>query len=101
MGSLPRSQGFGELGTRRVDAAIDEHLAIRPGQNGDVAAGALKHADIIPDLVRRDRRLRGIILEHTDEPSRLCKSFARREPFSRCRISRAADAAEAKASSRQ
>jgi hypothetical protein len=41
-------QSFGELGTRRADAAIDEHLAIRPGQNGDVAAGTLKHADIIP-----------------------------------------------------
>jgi hypothetical protein len=24
-------QSFGELGTRRADAAIDEHLAIRPG----------------------------------------------------------------------
>jgi hypothetical protein len=41
-------QSFGELGTRRTDATIDEHFAIRPGQNGDVPAGALKHADIIP-----------------------------------------------------
>jgi hypothetical protein len=41
-------QSFGELGTRRANAAIDEHFAIRPGQNGDVAAGALKHADTIP-----------------------------------------------------
>jgi hypothetical protein len=47
IGSVIR-QSFGELGTRRTDAAIDKHFAIRPGQNGDVAAGALKHADIIP-----------------------------------------------------
>jgi hypothetical protein len=40
-------QSFGDLGARRTDAAIDEHFAIRPGQNGDVAAGALKNADII------------------------------------------------------
>lgn len=41
-------QSFGKLGTRRADAAIDEHFTIRPGQNGNVAAGALKNADIIP-----------------------------------------------------
>jgi hypothetical protein len=40
-------QGFGDLGARRTDAAIDEHFAIWPGQNGDVAARALKNADII------------------------------------------------------
>jgi hypothetical protein len=80
------------LGTRRTDAAIDEHFAIRPGQNGNIAAGTLKHADVIPQIMLRNRRYRGMILERTDEASRLCKCLARRKPSTRCRISRAADA---------
>src|ERR1700722_4740217 len=89
-------QSLSELRARRTYAAIDEHFAVRPGQNGDVAAGALEHADVVPQLVGCDRRYRGAILEQTDEASRLRKCFAGRKPSARCRVSRSADATEAK-----
>src|ERR1700730_19240722 len=45
---------LGELGTRYADAGIDEDLAIHSRQHGDVAAGALEHADIVSQLISLD-----------------------------------------------
>ena len=92
-------KSFSDLRARHADAGIDKHLAVRARQHGDVAAGAFEHADIVSELVRVDGRYRGTVLDQADEASRLGKRLARREPSTRCGVSRAADAAEAKASS--
>jgi hypothetical protein len=47
-------ESLGDLGTRRIDTAIDEHFAIGPGQNGDVSPRALKRGDVISQLMRDD-----------------------------------------------
>src|SRR3984893_6277080 len=92
---------LGELGTRYADAGIDEDLAIHSRQHGDVAAGALEHADIVSQLVSLDGRYRGAVLDQADEAARLGERLARRKPSRRGGESRAPQAAQAKASPRQ
>jgi hypothetical protein len=54
---------LGELRTRYADAGIDEQLAVRTRQDGDVSPRALKYADIVSQLVRNDGRHGGAILD--------------------------------------
>jgi hypothetical protein len=46
-----------------ADAGIDEQLAVRTRQDGDVSPRALKYADIVSQLVRNDGRHGGAILD--------------------------------------
>ena len=90
-----------QLRARDADAGIDQHLAVGPGQHGDGAAGAFEHADIAAQLVRDDRRHGGAVLDQADDAARLRKGLAWREPSSRGRGGRAADAAKTEAAPRQ
>jgi hypothetical protein len=47
-------ESLGDLGTRRIDAAIDENFAVGSGENGDVSPRTLKRGDVIPQLMRDD-----------------------------------------------
>src|SRR5438445_2388319 len=94
-------KSLGDLRARYADPGIDEHLAIRARQDGDVSAGALEDADIVSQLVRHYGRHRGAILDQADDAARFGKCLARRRPSARWRVSRTTDAAEAKAASRQ
>ena len=40
-------EGFLHLRARHADAGVNQHLAIGPGQDGNVAAGAFQNADIV------------------------------------------------------
>ena len=82
---------LGDLRARYADAGVDEHFAVRTGQDGDVSAGAFEHADIVSQLVRDDGRNRGAVLDQADEAARLRKRLARRKPSSRGRVSRTAE----------
>jgi hypothetical protein len=92
---------LGELGTRHADAGIDQYFAVRSGEDGDVAAGALQHADVVSQPVGDNGRHRGTVLDQADEAARLGERLARCKPSSRSSESRATQAAQAEVSSRQ
>ena len=94
-------KSLGDLRARHADARIDQHLAIGPGEDGNVAAGAFEDADIVSQPVGDDRRYRGAILDQADEAARLRERLARRQPACRGGVSRATHAAETKASARE
>src|SRR5262245_22312251 len=70
-------------------------------QNGNIAAGALKHAHIPAQLIRRHWRGRRTVLDKGYDPARLRKSLARCEPATGGRTSRARHAAETKMAARK
>jgi len=51
-------------------SCVNEHLAIRSRLDRDVSAGAFKHADVAAQLMRRDRRSCGAVLDQADQPAR-------------------------------
>ncbi|WP_430640250.1 hypothetical protein [Bradyrhizobium diazoefficiens] len=93
-------QRIGELGARHADAGIDQELAVGPGQDGDVAAGAFEHADIVAKPGGRDRRNCRTVLDQADEAARLGVGLARCEPSGGGGERGAADATQAKAAPR-
>jgi len=94
-------QGLHQLRARDSNAGINQHLAVRARQHGNRAARSFQHADIVAELVRDDRRYGCAVLDQADDAARLRKHVAWREPSSRSRASRAANAAEAEAASGQ
>jgi CheY-like chemotaxis protein len=96
-----RTASLGELGTRHADAGIDQHFAVRAGQDGDIPAGAFKHADIVAQLVRHDGRYRGAVLDQTDKAARLRERLAGGKPSSRGREGCTTGATEAEAPPRE
>jgi hypothetical protein len=55
-------------------------FAIGARQNRDVAAGALEHADVVPQLVDYDRRNGGTILDQADDAAGFREAFSLRQP---------------------
>src|SRR5262249_52108046 len=94
-------QGFGELRARHTNSSIDEHFSVSTRQTGNIAPGALEHAHIPAQLIRRHRRGRRTVLDKGYEPARLSKSLARCKPATRGRKSRTRHAAETKMAARK
>jgi hypothetical protein len=92
---------LGDLRAGDADTAIDQHLAVRAGEHRDVTAGALEYADIVSQLVGDDRRHRRAVLDHADEAARFRVGLTGRQPAVGCGKGGAADAAQAKAATRQ
>src|SRR5262249_55407488 len=93
--------GLGELRARHTNSRINEHFSVRARQNGNIATGALKHAHIPAQVMRRYRRGRGTVLDKGYNPTRLRKSLARCEPATGGRKGRARHAAETKMAARK
>src|SRR6516225_3829230 len=55
--------GFQNSPARRGDTSIDEHLAVCAGQNSDVAARALKSANVTPQFMNLDWCLGSIVAD--------------------------------------
>src|SRR5882762_6516964 len=53
---------LGELRSRYTDTGIDQHLPVGSSEDGNIAAGAFEHADIVSQLVRDDGRGRCTVL---------------------------------------
>jgi hypothetical protein len=64
-------EGVLHLRSRYADAGVNQHLAIGPGQDGNVAAGAFQNADIVSQPVRDDRRNCRAVLDQADKAARL------------------------------
>jgi hypothetical protein len=72
------SERLRELRTRYIDSGIDQYFAVGRSQHSNVSARALKHGDVIAQLVRHDGRGGGAALDQTDETTSLCKGLTRR-----------------------
>src|SRR5262249_11470355 len=93
--------GLGELRARHTNSRINEHFSVRASENGNIAPGALKHAHIPAQVMRRYRRGSGTVLDKGYNPARLRKSLARCEPATGGPKNRARHAAETKMAARK
>ena len=73
-------KGLGHLRARYADAGIDQHLAIAPGNHGDISAGTFKHTDIAAKRVSVDGRGRSAIFNEADDTSGFSEGLVRRKP---------------------
>src|SRR5262249_2882197 len=94
-------EGFSELRARHANAAIDRHLSVGTGQDGNIATGAFKHAQISAELVRSHRRRRRTVFDESHYPAGFCKSLPRAEPAAGRRERCARHAAETKMAARE
>ena len=58
--------GFEDLRAGCGDACINEHLAVGPRHDGDIATGALEDADLAAQFVNVDGRFRSIVTVLSD-----------------------------------
>jgi hypothetical protein len=68
--------------TRRGDARVDENLAVRSSEDGDIAARTLQHRDVPAETVNSDRRLCCRGADAIDDVSGLRENFAGCQPAS-------------------
>src|SRR5262249_22738271 len=82
------------------DSGINEHLTVGARQHSDVAAGALKDADIAAQLVDLDGRLGGVVTDKVHDVARFGESLSRRKPSAGCRHCARRHAAQTESASR-
>jgi hypothetical protein len=95
-----RGERFGYPRPGNADAGVDHHLAVGAGQHRDVAAGSLQRADVVAQLVGRDRRGRSAVLDQGDEAARFGIGLAGRQPSAGRGVGGPANAAQAEAATR-
>src|SRR5262245_30159372 len=85
---------------RRRDARIDEDLAIRAGQHGNVPAGPFENGDITPQLMDLDWAPGSLVADQVHDVAGLGENISWAQPSARRCISRCTDAAKAKSAAR-
>src|SRR5258708_37598915 len=77
------AEGIGGFEDSRAgcgDACINEHLAVGPRHDGDIATGALEDADLAAQFVNVDGRFRSIVTDQIHDVAGLGERLSWREP---------------------